>query len=67
MEYIRTHFYVDTLNISDKTAKDLALKSGKSLTETKALIDYIIYLKNKTHHTEEDVIALHKKIDTFKK
>jgi hypothetical protein len=53
--------------ITDKTAIDLSAKSGKSLCETKALLDYIIHLKNKTTHFEADVIALNKKIASFKR
>ncbi|NJB70490.1 hypothetical protein GGR42_000952 [Saonia flava] len=67
LEYIRSHYYMDTSTIDDKTAKDLAAKSGKALKETKELIDFIIHLKNKTQHSEQDVIALNKKIDSFKK
>ena len=66
LEYVRSHYYLDTTTINDKTAKDLSAKSGKSITETKALLDYIIYLKNKTRHSEQDVIQLNRKITAFK-
>ncbi len=66
LEYIRSNFYIDTTVINEKTARDLAAKSGKSLTETKELIDWISHLKNKTVHTEQDMITLNKKITSFK-
>ena len=67
LEYIRSHYYLDTTKISEKTAKDLAAKSGKPLADTVGLLDFIKYLKNKSHHTESDVIELNKKITAFKK
>jgi hypothetical protein len=67
LEYVRSHFYMDTNTISQSTAADLAAKSGKPLTQTKELIDLIIYLKGKVLHSKEDLIALNKKITSFKK
>ncbi len=66
LEFVRSHYYLNTSTISDKTATDLAAKSGKSLEETKALLDYIIYLKNKPLHSEKELINLNKKIASFK-
>ena len=66
LEYIRSHYYLNIATISDKTADELASKSGKSVSETKAILDFIIYLKNKKTHSEQDVVALSKKIATFK-
>jgi len=66
LEFVRSHYYLNTSSITDKTAADLAAKSGKSLTETKLLLEYIIYLKNKPSHSEGDLIELNKKITSFK-
>ncbi len=66
LEYVRSRYYLNTTTINDKTARDLAAKSGKSITETKELVDFIIYLKNKSTHSEQDVIQLNKKITVFK-
>ena len=66
LEFVRSHYYLDTNTINEKTASDLSAKSGKPLAETKALLEYIIYLKNKGSHSEQDVIALNKKIAAFK-
>lgn len=66
LEFVRSHYYINTNSINDKIAADLAAKSGKSLGETKALLEYIVYLKNKPAHAEQDVIELNKKIASFK-
>lgn len=66
LEYIRNHFHMDTSMLNDKTIQVLASKSGKGMEETKDLIDYIIKLKNKTTHNEQDSIELNKKITAFK-
>lgn len=67
LEYIRNHYYINTAAINDRTAKDLAAKSGKPLADATALIDLIKHLKNKSQHSENDVIELNKKITAFKK
>jgi tellurite resistance protein len=66
LAYIRSQYYLDTTTINEKTAKDLAAKSGKPLTETIALVEYIKYLKNKSQNSESDIIELNKKITAFK-
>ncbi|WP_411031755.1 DUF4350 domain-containing protein [Spongiimicrobium sp. 3-5] len=66
MEFLRSHYYMDTNKISDNTARELSDKSGKPLAQTKELIDFIAYLKNKEIHSEKDVIELNKKITSFK-
>ncbi len=65
--YIRTHFYININTITKKTAIVLAAKSGKPLTECTELLDYLLYLKKKTLKTEQELIALNKKIVAFKK
>ncbi len=67
LEYIRSKYHLDTTTINAKTAKDLAAKSGASLSDTTELIDFIKHLKNKQHHTENEMIALNKKITAFKR
>ena len=66
LEFVRSHYYLDTRKITDKTPQDLAAKSGKSLTETKILLDFIGYLKSKNAHTVEDLKELNKKLTLFK-
>ncbi len=67
LEFVRSHYYIDTTQISEKTIKDLSAKSGKPLTDVKDLIDLISQLKNRSQHTEHDLIELNKKITSFKK
>lgn len=67
LQYIRSHYYIDTTVLNEKTNKDLAAKAGKPLGDVKALIDLIQHLKNKSQHTEQDLIELNKKITSFKK
>lgn len=66
LEYIRSHFHIDTSILNEKTIQVLASKSGKGMEETKNLIEFIIKLKNKTTHNEQDSIELNKKITAFK-
>ncbi|MCM4168842.1 hypothetical protein KCTC52924_02538 [Arenibacter antarcticus] len=67
LEYLRSNFHINTQEINQKTVSDLSAKSGKSMSETKAILDILIHLQNKNQHTEQDLINLSKKIDQFKK
>ncbi len=64
---LRNRYYVDTSALNEKTIHQLAAKSGKPIEEVKKLIEYILYLKNKSAHSEQDTIELTKKITAFKK
>ncbi|AWX45623.1 hypothetical protein HME9304_02650 [Flagellimonas maritima] len=66
LEHLRSNLHIDTSILNEKTIQVLASKSGKGMEETKSLINYIIVLKNKTTHTEQDSIELNKKITAFK-
>lgn len=66
LTYLRNRYYLDTQELGDKMAKQLAYKSGKNLKETKRLIDLLSNLKHKNHHSSEDLIHLNKKISSFK-
>ncbi len=65
-EYLRSRHYIDTNQPIEKLIPDLAAKSGKSLDETKILMEYVHYLKNKGTHSESESIELSKKITAFK-
>ena len=67
MDYLRSHYYINTQEINDRTASDLATRSGKSVSETKSLLDLLISLSSKKQHHEKDLIDLDKKINQFKK
>ena len=64
---LRNRYFIDTANLNEKTIQQLAAKSSKSIEEVKKLLEFILYLKNKSSHTENDVIELTKKITAFKK
>ena len=63
---MRTQYHVDTAQMNERTIQLLAAKSGKDLDQTKKLTEFIIRLKNKSSHTEQDSIELNKKITAFK-
>ncbi|NAY93177.1 DUF4350 domain-containing protein [Muricauda sp. JGD-17] len=63
---LRSKYHIDTNQLNERTIQILAAKAGKEVGETKALITFIMALKNKTSHSEEDSIELNKKITAFK-
>ena len=67
MSILEVITHLNTETITEKTARDLSAKSGKPLSETQEIIDLITHLRNKTHHSEQDVIQLNKKLNQFKK
>ncbi|WP_250434323.1 DUF4350 domain-containing protein [Hanstruepera flava] len=67
LEHVRSSYYLDTNELSERFIEKLAIKSTNNKTDTKALIDFIAYLKSKSTHTENDLIELHKKIEEFLK
>ena len=67
LEQIRSKYYLNTNELSEHFISKLAIKSSNKKEDTKALIDYIVYLKSKSSHTETDLIQLNKLIETFTK
>ncbi|WP_223034124.1 DUF4350 domain-containing protein [Hanstruepera marina] len=67
LEHVRSSYYLDTNELSERFIEKLAIKSSNNKTDTKALVDFIAYLKSKSAHTENDLIELHKKIEEFLK
>lgn len=65
LENIRTQYYLNTTNLNSEFIEKLVLKSAKSPTEVKALIDLIKYCKQKSTHTENDLIVLNTKFEEF--
>ena len=66
LTYIRNRYYVNTTVLDEKLITQLSAKAGKSKEETKILIEFILSLKNKPTHTEQDSLTLAQKINTFK-
>jgi hypothetical protein len=67
LEQIRSKYYLNTNELNEGFISKLAIKSSNKKEDTKALIDYIIYLKSKSNHTEIDLIQLNKLIESFTK
>ncbi|MFD0989764.1 DUF4350 domain-containing protein [Mariniflexile jejuense] len=67
LEQIRSKYYLNTNELSENFISKLAIKSSNKKEDTKALIDYIVFLKSKNTHTETDLIQLNKLIETFTK
>ena len=65
LEHIRSTYYLDTNELSERFIEKLAIKSSNTKANTKTLIDYIVFLKSKTTHSENDLIELNKKIEEF--
>ena len=66
MGHVRSHYYVDLGSLNEQTILDFATRSGKSISETRELVDFIVYVKNKKEHNEQDLIQLNKKIMRFR-
>lgn len=67
LEQIRSKYYLNTNELGENFISKLAIKSSNSKEDTKALINYIIYLKTKSSHTEKDLIQLNKLIESYTK
>ena len=67
LEFVRTNFYLDTNQLNPSFIEKLAIKSSNTNEDTKALVDFLVYLKSKTNHTEQELIELNKKIEHFTK
>ena len=65
LEFIRTNYYLDTNQFGAGFIDKLATKSSNTKEKTKALVDYLVFLKSKTNHTEQELIELNKKIEHF--
>ena len=67
LAYLRRNYYIDTTRLDEGTIKKLAAKSGKTVQETKALVELIQRLKGKKINGPEPLLELNKKITAFKK
>lgn len=66
LAYLRNRYQIDTSQLDEKTIQVLASRAGKEVGETKKLIEYIVGLKQKTAHSEQDSVELNKRITAFK-
>jgi len=67
LEFVRTNYYLDTNQLNLSFIDKLAAKSSNTKEDTKTLVDYLVFLKSKTYHTEQELIELNKKIEHFTK
>ena len=67
LEFIRRTYYLDTNKLNTTFIEKLSIKSSNTIEDTKTLVDYLVYLKSKTYHTEKELIELNKKIEHFTK
>lgn len=67
LEFVRANYYLDTNQLNLNFIDKLAIKSSNTKEDAKALVDYLVFLKSKTNHTEQELIELNKKIEHFTK
>lgn len=65
-ESIRSKYFLNTNEISEDFIKKLALKSGNPFEKTNELMNFISHLKEKSVHSESDLLELNKKIEAFR-
>ena len=66
MESIRSKYFLNTNDITEDFIKKLALKSGNTFEKTQQLMQFIKHLKEKSVHSEADLLELNKKIEAFR-
>ncbi|MDF0717563.1 DUF4350 domain-containing protein [Muricauda sp. 334s03] len=66
LAYLRNQYHIETTKLNEQTIQILASRAGKDMTETKNLVEFILKLKNKNVHSEQESIELNKKITAFK-
>ncbi|WP_412561254.1 DUF4350 domain-containing protein [Winogradskyella sp. MIT101101] len=67
LEFVRSHYYLDTNQLNQNFIEKLAVKSSNTKEDAKALVDYLVFLKSKKNHSEQELIELNKKIEHFTK
>jgi len=66
METLRSKYYLNTHEISEDFIKKLASKSGNTFEKTQKLMHFIKHLKEKSVHSEADLLELNKQIEAFR-
>ncbi|WP_299523124.1 DUF4350 domain-containing protein [Winogradskyella sp.] len=67
LEFVRRNYYLDTNQLDQSFIEKLSIKSTNTKEDTKALVDYLVFLKSKKYHSEQELIELNKKIEYFTK
>ncbi|SRX75820.1 DUF4350 domain-containing protein [Aequorivita antarctica] len=66
METLRSKYFLNTNDITEDFIKKLALKSGNTFEKTQKLMHLIKHLKEKSVHSEADLLELNKQIEAFR-
>ncbi len=66
MESLRSKYYLNTNDINEDFIKKLALKSGNTFEKSQKLMHLIKHLKEKSVHSEADLLELNKQIEAFR-
>lgn len=67
LEFVRTNYFLETNQFNSTFIEKLAIKSSNKKEDAKALVDYLVFLKSKQNHSEDELIELNKKIEHFTK
>ena len=65
LEYIRTRYNLLTNKLDDDFVKSLHIKSGYPENEIREIISFISYLEGSNRVSDEQLIAYHKKLESF--
>ncbi len=65
LETLRSKYFLTTNDFTEDFIKKLALKSGNTFEKTQKLMHLIKHLKEKSVHSETDLLELNKKIEAF--
>ncbi|MEH6763306.1 MAG: DUF4350 domain-containing protein [Aequorivita antarctica] len=66
LETLRSKYFLNTNEITEDFIKKLALKSGNTFEKTQKLVHLIKHLKEKSVHSEADLLELNKQIEAFR-
>ncbi|WP_165748041.1 DUF4350 domain-containing protein [Cellulophaga sp. Z1A5H] len=66
LEYIRSHFYLNTLEVNEDFFQNLAARTHHEAHEIKDLFSIFSSLKHKEHITDAELIKLNTAIENFK-
>jgi uncharacterized protein DUF4350 len=67
MDYIRSHFYLQTTNLDEEFVQSLIKKSGIDEEEIKSLINDINYVINNGYVSDDILLQINKSIESFYK
>ncbi len=66
LEYVRSHFYMSTLEFNEEFYRNLASRSDHSLEEIKELFMLIVRMKKSESFGDEELKKLNRSIENFK-